>query len=107
MEIQSPPGATIGYVVQNWHPFLPKLSILGPSKEQLMRLEGPCCAISCCGDVDFVVRLSKLMVDKEYRHFYIGTVLGYRFHTCMKFDNFLHTEIGRSHTTSDHSYRAL
>ncbi|XP_063058566.1 phospholipid scramblase 1 [Engraulis encrasicolus] len=56
MEIQSPPGTTIGYVVQNWHPFLPKLSILGPSKEQLMRLEGPCCAISCCGDVDFVLK---------------------------------------------------
>lgn len=56
IEVQSPPGTTIGYVVQNWHMFLPKLSVLGPSKENLLQIEGPCCAISCCGDVDFEVR---------------------------------------------------
>ncbi|CAB1353102.1 unnamed protein product [Coregonus sp. 'balchen'] len=55
MEVQSPPGTTIGYVVQNWHPFKPKLSILGPAKETLLRIEGPFCACSCCGDVDFEV----------------------------------------------------
>ncbi|XP_041949675.1 phospholipid scramblase 1 [Alosa sapidissima] len=56
IEVQSPPGTTIGYVVQDWHMFLPKLSVLGPSKENLMKIEGPCCAISCCGDVDFVLK---------------------------------------------------
>uniref|UniRef100_A0A8B9KJ98 Phospholipid scramblase n=1 Tax=Astyanax mexicanus TaxID=7994 RepID=A0A8B9KJ98_ASTMX len=55
MEVQAPPGNTIGYVVQNWHPFLPKFSLLGPSHETLLTVEGPMCTISCCGDVDFNV----------------------------------------------------
>uniref|UniRef100_A0AAY4EFF2 Phospholipid scramblase n=2 Tax=Denticeps clupeoides TaxID=299321 RepID=A0AAY4EFF2_9TELE len=56
LEVQSPPGTTIGYVCQNWHPFLPKFSVLGASKETLLKVEGPLCAISCCGDVDFEVK---------------------------------------------------
>lgn len=58
MEVQSPPSTTIGYVVQNWHPFKPKLSILGAAKETLLTIEGPFCACSCCGDVDFEVKSS-------------------------------------------------
>uniref|UniRef100_A0A3Q4IB35 Phospholipid scramblase n=1 Tax=Neolamprologus brichardi TaxID=32507 RepID=A0A3Q4IB35_NEOBR len=53
MEVQAPPGTTIGYVKQDWHPFLPKFSIQGANKETLMRLEGPCFACNCCGDVNF------------------------------------------------------
>ncbi|XP_017543305.1 phospholipid scramblase 1 [Pygocentrus nattereri] len=56
MEVQAPPGNTIGFVVQNWHPFLPKFSVLGASHEPLLTIEGPLCAISCCGDVDFDVK---------------------------------------------------
>ncbi|KAK1787765.1 hypothetical protein P4O66_016248 [Electrophorus voltai] len=56
MEVQAPPGTTIGYVIQNWHPFLPKLSILGTANETLLTIEGPLCAISCCGDVNFDVK---------------------------------------------------
>ncbi|XP_062845295.1 phospholipid scramblase 1-like [Trichomycterus rosablanca] len=55
MEIQSPPGNPIGYVVQKWHPCLPKLSVLGASRELLLSIEGPVCVVSCCGDVDFQV----------------------------------------------------
>uniref|UniRef100_A0A3Q0SCZ2 Phospholipid scramblase n=1 Tax=Amphilophus citrinellus TaxID=61819 RepID=A0A3Q0SCZ2_AMPCI len=53
LEVQAPPGTTIGYVKQDWHPFLPKFSIQGANKETLMRLEGPCFACNCCGDVNF------------------------------------------------------
>ncbi|XP_036436727.1 phospholipid scramblase 1 [Colossoma macropomum] len=56
MEVQAPPGNTIGFVVQNWHPFLPKFSVLGASHEPLLTIEGPLCTISCCGDVDFDVK---------------------------------------------------
>ncbi|KAA8579129.1 hypothetical protein FQN60_007249 [Etheostoma spectabile] len=51
MEVQAPPGTTIGYVKQDWHPCLPKFSIQGANKETLMKLEGPCFACNCCGDL--------------------------------------------------------
>uniref|UniRef100_A0A8C3A7J1 Phospholipid scramblase n=1 Tax=Cyclopterus lumpus TaxID=8103 RepID=A0A8C3A7J1_CYCLU len=44
MEVQSPPGTTIGYVKPGLHPFLPNFSIQG------------CFACNCCGDVNFEVR---------------------------------------------------
>lgn len=55
MEVQAPPGTTIGYVTQDWHPCYPKFSIKGANKETLMKLEGPCLACNCCGDVNFEV----------------------------------------------------
>uniref|UniRef100_A0A8C6WSK4 Phospholipid scramblase n=1 Tax=Neogobius melanostomus TaxID=47308 RepID=A0A8C6WSK4_9GOBI len=56
MEVQAPPGTTIGYVKQDWHPCLPKFSIQGPNKETVLRLEGPCFACNCCGDVNFELK---------------------------------------------------
>ncbi|RCU34507.1 hypothetical protein DVA81_19460, partial [Acinetobacter baumannii] len=40
MEVQAPPGTTIGYVKQDWHPFLPRFSIQGANRETVMKLEG-------------------------------------------------------------------
>ncbi|KAI1898848.1 hypothetical protein AGOR_G00076570 [Albula goreensis] len=56
MEVQAPPGTTVGYVVQDWHPCVPRFSIQGPSRETLMKLEGPCFACNCCGDVHFELK---------------------------------------------------
>ncbi|XP_051285107.1 phospholipid scramblase 2 isoform X1 [Dicentrarchus labrax] len=56
MEVQAPPGTTIGYVKQDWHPFLPRFSIQGANKETMMKLEGPCFACNCCGDVNFELK---------------------------------------------------
>lgn len=56
LEVQAPPGTTIGYVKQDWHPFLPRFSIQGANKETLLRLEGPCFACNCCGDVNFELK---------------------------------------------------
>ncbi|XP_051780854.1 phospholipid scramblase 3b isoform X2 [Erpetoichthys calabaricus] len=56
LEVQSPPGTTIGFVIQNWHPFLPKFSIQNASKETVMKVVGPCMACNCCGDVNFEVK---------------------------------------------------
>ncbi|XP_076015689.1 phospholipid scramblase 2-like [Genypterus blacodes] len=53
MEIQAPPGTTVGYVKQDWNPCVPKFSIQGANKETVMKLEGPCFACNCCGDVNF------------------------------------------------------
>ncbi|XP_006627627.1 phospholipid scramblase 3b [Lepisosteus oculatus] len=56
MEVQAPPGTTIGYVLQDWHPFLPKFSIQNSSKETVLKLEGPCFACNCCGDINFELK---------------------------------------------------
>lgn len=56
MEVQAPPGTTVGYIKQDWHPCLPRFSIQGANKETVMKLEGPCFACNCCGDVNFEVR---------------------------------------------------
>ncbi|RXM91175.1 Thyroid receptor-interacting protein 6 [Acipenser ruthenus] len=53
LEVQAPRGTTIGYVVQTWHPFLPKFSIQNASRETVMRVVGPCFACNCCGDINF------------------------------------------------------
>ncbi|XP_034020593.1 phospholipid scramblase 2-like [Thalassophryne amazonica] len=56
MEVQAPPGTTIGYVKQDWHPFIPRFSIQDANKVTLMKLEGPCFACNCCGDVTFQLK---------------------------------------------------
>ncbi|XP_060111503.1 phospholipid scramblase 3 [Heteronotia binoei] len=56
MEVQCPPGITIGYVIQTWHPFTPKFSIQNAEKETVLRVLGPCFAFSCGGDVNFEVK---------------------------------------------------
>ncbi|KAM6949310.1 phospholipid scramblase 1-like [Aplochiton taeniatus] len=56
MEVQAPPGTTVGYIVQDWHPYLPRFSIQGANKETLMKLQGPCCACNCCGDINFEIK---------------------------------------------------
>ncbi|XP_047242477.1 phospholipid scramblase 2-like isoform X1 [Girardinichthys multiradiatus] len=56
MEVQAPPGTTVGFVKQDWHPFLPKFSIQGADGQTLLRLEGPCFACNCCGDVNFELK---------------------------------------------------
>uniref|UniRef100_A0A8C2J920 Phospholipid scramblase n=1 Tax=Cyprinus carpio TaxID=7962 RepID=A0A8C2J920_CYPCA len=61
LEIQSPPGSPIGYVIQNWHPFLPKYTILNEKKEAVLKILGPFCSCRCCADVNFDV----LSVDES------------------------------------------
>ncbi|XP_072447594.1 phospholipid scramblase 2-like [Chiloscyllium punctatum] len=56
MEVQSPPGHTIGYVTQTWHPFLPKFSVQDVERETVLRIVGPCFACNCCGDINFEVK---------------------------------------------------
>ncbi len=55
IEVQSPPGVTIGYVKQEWSCFLPTFSILGPNNEVLLKIQGPFLPFKCCGDINFEV----------------------------------------------------
>ncbi|XP_069775921.1 phospholipid scramblase 1-like isoform X2 [Narcine bancroftii] len=53
---ESPPGTTIAYVRQTWHPVLPKFSIHDVEGVTVLRVVGPCFTYSCCGDVAFQVK---------------------------------------------------
>ncbi|KAM4694133.1 phospholipid scramblase 2-like [Discoglossus pictus] len=56
LEVQAPPGTPIGYVVQNWHPCLPKFTIKNEREENVLKITGPCIPCSCCSDVNFEVK---------------------------------------------------
>lgn len=56
LEVEAPPGTTVGYVIQNWHPCLPKFTVQNEKKEGVLKIIGPCVPCSCCGDVNFEVK---------------------------------------------------
>ncbi|XP_053537935.1 phospholipid scramblase 1 isoform X3 [Ictalurus punctatus] len=55
LEVQVPPGTAIGYVMQDWHPYLPKFTIRDERKRAVLRIVGPFCDCNCCSDVVFKV----------------------------------------------------
>ncbi|NXE18742.1 PLS1 scramblase, partial [Ardeotis kori] len=56
LEVQSPPGTPVGYVVQNWHPCLPKFTIQNEKRMDILKITGPCVVCSCCEDINFEVK---------------------------------------------------
>ncbi|XP_065766506.1 phospholipid scramblase 3 isoform X1 [Muntiacus reevesi] len=56
MEVQAPPGTTIGHVLQTWHPFIPKFSIQDADRQTLLRVVGPCWTCGCGTDTNFEVK---------------------------------------------------
>ncbi|XP_053565982.1 phospholipid scramblase 2 [Bombina bombina] len=56
LEVEAPPGNPIGYVVQNWHPCLPKFTIQNEKGENVLKIRGPCIPCSCCSDVNFEIK---------------------------------------------------
>ncbi|KAM4772723.1 phospholipid scramblase 2-like [Rhinophrynus dorsalis] len=56
LEVQAPPGTTVGYVIQNWHLCLPKLTIQNEKGEDILKITGPCIPCRCCTDVNFEVK---------------------------------------------------
>ncbi|XP_036452634.1 phospholipid scramblase 2-like [Colossoma macropomum] len=55
LEVQAPPGSPVGYVMQNWHPYLPKFTIKNERREAVLKIVGPFCDCNCCSDVNFEV----------------------------------------------------
>uniref|UniRef100_A0A8D0DWS4 Phospholipid scramblase n=1 Tax=Salvator merianae TaxID=96440 RepID=A0A8D0DWS4_SALMN len=56
LEVQAPLGTVIGYVKQNWHPCLPKFSILNEAREDVLKMTGPCVPCRCFEDINFEVK---------------------------------------------------
>lgn len=55
LEVQAPRGTAVGYVMQDWHPYLPKFTIRDERKRAVLRIVGPFCDCNCCSDVIFKV----------------------------------------------------
>ncbi|XP_050313375.1 phospholipid scramblase 2 isoform X2 [Anthonomus grandis grandis] len=55
MEVSAPPGTILGTVEQEWSIFCPTYAIKNASGETVLRIEGPCCTTSICGDVEFKI----------------------------------------------------
>ncbi|XP_028832956.1 phospholipid scramblase 1-like isoform X2 [Denticeps clupeoides] len=56
LEVQSPPGSPIGYVTQDWHPFLPKFTVQSATKVPALKIVGPFLDCTCCSDVNFEIK---------------------------------------------------
>lgn len=55
MEVSSPPGNVIGTVEQNWSIFTPSFDLKDQTGQTVLKIEGPLCTFSLCGDVEFQV----------------------------------------------------
>ncbi|XP_034106883.1 phospholipid scramblase 2 isoform X1 [Drosophila albomicans] len=65
MEVSAPPGNPIGSIEQEWSICSPSFRILNHLGDTVLRIEGPFCTFSLCGDVEFnIVSLTGEKVGK-------------------------------------------
>ncbi|XP_069476468.1 phospholipid scramblase family member 5-like [Ambystoma mexicanum] len=71
LEVQAPPGSTVGFIIQNWHPLQPKFTIQNERKEDVLKIIGPYATCGCLGDVDFEVKTlnEKSTIGKISKYF--------------------------------------
>jgi hypothetical protein len=55
MEVSSPPGTVIGSIEQEWSILTPQFNIKNAAGDVVLKMEGPICTFSFCGDVEFKV----------------------------------------------------
>lgn len=55
IEVSSPPGNVIGIVKQNWSIIKPSFSVCDDGGNEMLRIMGPWCTFSICGDVEFKI----------------------------------------------------
>lgn len=56
MEVQCPPGVTLGFVREQWFPCKAIFVIQNEKREAVLRVEGPCMTYRCCSDSTFQVK---------------------------------------------------
>lgn len=72
MEVQSPPGTTIGWIKQDCYFVFPSFSILNAERETVLKIRGPCWTCKWC-DVEFKVRYIKCNGGRHHSCF-LGTL---------------------------------
>lgn len=69
MEVTAPPGTLVGTVQQEWSLFTPQFSVKDAGGNVVLRIKGPFCTFSFCGDVEFkVIFLQYLSIDIKLTH---------------------------------------
>jgi len=74
MEVSSPPGTVVGSIQQEWSILTPQFSIKNAAGDTVLKIEGPICTFSICGDVEFKVGLLCFYL-MDYSQFYWQGVL--------------------------------
>lgn len=65
MEVSAPPGNTIGSIEQEWSICSPSFRIKNHIGDTVLRIEGPFCTFSLCGDVEFNVSVEIIYILYE------------------------------------------
>ncbi|XP_075821117.1 phospholipid scramblase 2 [Microtus pennsylvanicus] len=70
IEVQAPPGVTIGYVVQTWHPCLPTFTVQNEKNQAVLKIAGPCITCSFGGNIDFEIMSldEKIVIGRISKH---------------------------------------
>lgn len=55
LEVSSPPGNLVGTVEQEWSIIHPTFSVKDEAGNTVLKIKGPFCTFSICGDVEFEV----------------------------------------------------
>lgn len=69
MDVSAPPGNIIGRIEQEWSLCYPSFAIKNQNGETVLRIEGPLCTFSLCGDVEFKVNTrekANISCDNEF-----------------------------------------
>ncbi|KAJ9599499.1 hypothetical protein L9F63_010031 [Diploptera punctata] len=64
MEVTAPPGTVIGSIEQQWSILKPIFDIKNAAGDVVLKIEGPICTFSICGDVEFKI-LSQRMEETQ------------------------------------------
>jgi hypothetical protein len=70
IEIQTPSGIPIDYIIQTWHPCLPNFTVQNEKRKDIRKISGPCMECRCCKDSDFEIKSldEEVVVGKISKH---------------------------------------
>ncbi|KAK5638826.1 hypothetical protein RI129_013121 [Pyrocoelia pectoralis] len=55
VKIYAPSDLIVGSLEQEWNLLYPTFAVKNQSGDITLRIEGPCCQLSCCSDIDFKI----------------------------------------------------
>lgn len=69
VEVFSPPGCLVGTIEQDWSILTPMFTIRNAANEEVLKMEGPICRFSVCGnDVEFKVMLLLILIKNKTKN---------------------------------------
>jgi hypothetical protein len=72
MEVSAPPGSVIGSIEQEWSILTPQFNIKNAAGDVVLKIEGPVCTFSICGDVEFKVGFLSLYTKLQIASYFLS-----------------------------------